>query len=437
MQFDTHLRSTMFSYYPDTFAELLESPSLPMGVVASPERLTLQELIDECGEPDMHTLSAEHRAGVVSLRKITRANLVRLQGLPNLRRVAYSDEKSAVLPKEVATLPHLRVLELNLTRKFKKLHKNLALATNLEALLMINLQNLTDVGALASLPKLTHVTFSNTVKLRDYSPLQSLAQLRHLALHSLDLTLAAPTAQTLQLTELDLKGSVFYKSCFPALAALIESQPSLTGLGLAGAVLDHGALPSLDHLQQLNLDGVSRHSEGMFSRARGLKSLSMQFYEAEALPAGFEALSELEALDLSFSKALQGDAGLSSLASLSKLQHLDLSQARQLSRLPESVASLRALRQINLGGSQTQEVSALRGLPALRCANLSGVKDAPHLVDVVMSLPALERVEVAPHIDISALAEHPSLKLILGTRPDPAAVSDRFDVRHSAAFLRR
>ena len=93
------------------------------------------------------------------------------------------------------------------------------------------------------------------------------------------------------------------------------------------------------------------------------------------------------------------------------------------------VASLQQLRQINLAGHRITEISALRGLPALRCADLAGVKDEAHLVDVVMSLPALERVNVASHIDI--------LKLIVDPGADPDAVAGRFDVRHSAAFLRR
>ena len=58
-------------------------------------------------------------------------------------------------------------------------------------------------------------------------------------------------------------------------------------------------------------------------------------------------------------------------------------------------------------------------------------------VEVVMSLPALERDEVTGHINICKLADHPSLKLILGPRPEPASVAARFDLKPSAAFLRR
>lgn len=438
MRFADVLRRDLFYYYPETFAELQATPSLPSGVFTHPEALSTADLLAESVGVNLEDISEVHRAGVVTLSRITRAKLGQLEGLPGLQRVSFTDEKTTVLPKEVTTLEGLRVLELNLTRKFKKLHKNLGLATGLEALLLINLHNLTDISILTHLPKLSHVVFSNTIKLKDYTPLQQLPNLRHLTLESLDLDDAAPVAATLSdLTTLDLKSSAYFERTFPAVVTLIESLPRLTALGLAGADLSFGALPPLDHIEQLDLYGTDSLAPGMFSRAANLKALSMQFYRGDALPEDLGRLGSLEVLDLSFARTLSDEADLSALGALSSLQYLDLSQMKSLRRVPSAVSSLTALRQINLAGETIKEISALRGLPALRCANLQAVRDEAHLVEVVMSLPALERIEVASHIDIRKLADHPSLKFIMGTKPDPASVADRFDLRHSAAFLRR
>jgi Leucine-rich repeat (LRR) protein len=438
VQFADVLRQDLFHYYPDTYAELQATPSLPYGVRTQTDNLSIAALIADGSEPDMDDLSKKHHSGVVCLDRITRATLDRLQGLPNLQRIGFTDEKTSVLPREITTLPSLRLLELNLNRKFKKLHKNLGLAGGLEALLLTNLHNLTDISILASLPKLAHIAFYNTIKLEDYTPLQQLPQLRHLELLSLDLELAAPVVGTLtDLTTLDVKSSAYFERTFAVLISLIESLPSLTALGLGSADLSLGTLPPLDHIEQLNLDGVETYPSGLFAQARSLRSLTMQFYESDALPQDLGKLASLEALDLSFAKTLHNDTDFTPLAELVNLQHLDLSQLKVLTRLPDAVGTLSTLRQINLAGHRLQEISALRGLPELRCANLQGVKDEAHLVDVVMSLPALERVEVAHSIDIRKLADHPSLKLILGTKPKPETVADRFDLRHSAAFLRR
>jgi Leucine-rich repeat (LRR) protein len=437
VRFSSVLRQDLFHYYPETFAQLQAGPSLPSGVLAQADDCSVDELLAESIGADLDTISEESRAGVVTLDRITRTTLDRLEGLPSLQRISFTDEKTTVLPKEIAALERLRVLELSLNRKFKRLHKNLGLATALEALLLINLHNLTDISILTRLSKLSHLVFSNTIKLKDYTPLQQLASLRHLTLASLDLDDAAPVAATLtNLTTLDLKSSV-RSWTIPAVVTLIESLPNLSALGLASADLSFGALPPLDHIEQLDLYSLDGLPPGMFSRATRLKALSLQFYSADVLPDDLGALAALEALDLSFARTLHDDTDFSALAGLSSLQYLDLSKQKTLRRVPDAISSLTALRQINLAGRTITEISALRGLPVLRCASLQGVKDEAHLVEVVMSLPALERVEVASHIDIRKLADHPSLKLILGPRPAPASVAARFDLKHSAAFLRR
>ncbi len=109
---------------------------------------------------------------------------------------------------------------------------------------------------------------------------------------------------------------------------------------------------------------------------------------------------------------------LEGLPSLPRIRFTD----EKTTALPKELVALEHLRGL--------ELSLTRKLRRLH-------KNLGLAVEVVMSLPALERGEVAGHINIRKLAEHPSLKLILGPRPEPASVVARFDLKPSAAVLRR
>ena len=437
MRFDDDLRRDLFDYYPETFAAQLALPTLPMGVEARPDAVSFAALLEMSAPLRIDEVPTGHEAGIVAVQGVERGNVARLAGLPNLQRVAWGDRKSSVLPRELTGLPGLRILELNLTARLKTLHKNLAQAARLEGLVTINLHNLRDITLLSALPALRYVALGNTVKLTDYAPLKQLPLLRHLKLEALNLEDAAPTvAELTGLEVLDLKSCLSFQRALDAGLALLRSRPELKGLGLGGANLRMASLPPLEALEQLDLYGASGVSEDLFAASPALRSASLQFYEGAALPRSLGALGHLTALDLSFARSLDGD-GFAPLGSLTGLTHLSLAQARGLRRLPRELAALTGLQQLDLGGLHLEDLSVLHGLPALRILNIEAVADPQVAIDAILSLPALERVQVHPGVDVMALADHPALRFVMGNKRPHEAIAARFDARHSAAWLRR
>ncbi len=450
MLFADALSRPLFHYLRDTHAEASTSLPLPLGVYPSPTALDLDALraavigppFERLSPGDRRSLTPEDLPGVVTLDVGFSDPLAKLTELPNLQRVNYTLGDTATLPDTVARLPRLRMLQLTQGRRadlgpnpLSAIPETLRHASRLEALDLELLHALTDISLLVDLPKLRHVRLYNTTALRDYAGLHELPRLQSLTLESIDLDRAADVLPTLTgLTTLDLKSSL-RRSTVPLLAETLAGMPALRGLSLRSGTLGDG-LPPLTELRQLNLYSIDELPPGLLATATSLEVLSLEFWCEAALPDGIDALTELRALDLSFS-SLTDDTDAGALTALTHLEILDLSQQQALTRVPEAVGALPRLRQLSLAGHRIRDISALRGHPSLSSADLSGVQDQAHLVDVVMSMPALERVEVSKAIDINPLADHPTLRFVTSGGVSAATAGERFDVHKRVAYVRR
>ena len=416
MYFKTQAIETLTPFYEGkTPEELNTRRSLPFDLFEDTEHTPLEELfksalainLDQPIDDDVKA-HIQHAIAVA----LTKAGVSRLSECPNIQKIEYKEEKSSVLPKEVTSIPSLRVLELNYNRKFKALHKNLKLAENLLALNLRLLHNIRDISAITALQNLTYLEFYNTIKLEDYDPILELKKLDHLNVDTIDLNLVAPTFTKLHpIKTLELRSSCFMDYHQPVLYDIIDAhKDSLLGLGLQSSNLFHKPLPHLPRLEELDLYSIQQLHPGTFDNTPSLQALNLHHFKEDTLPSSLDTLTTLELLDLSFASALTTD-GIKVLGSLENLKYLNLTNT-PLTEFPVEFGALKNLNALSLNSAKIQDISVLKSLTSLKYLDLNSFKDQKQLEDVVLNLLNLEEVVVHTDIDIKPLANAPALKRV-------------------------
>jgi len=353
-------------------------------------------------------------------------------GFPNLQRVTWSETKGVTLPKEIAALPTLRVLGIS-GNQYKALPRSLRHATRLSGLLLTGLTRLRSLSGLEQLIALEHLQMYNLVKLNDFSQILELPRLRAVSVVSMNLRQMCPVLAQLEVLErLDLSSSATFDVDY--LTALLQAHPGLEELGLKNALLEHEPPPNLPSLRVLSLSGARRLPSDFLTGMPSLEVLDLSWPGPE-LPASLGSLARLQSLDIGMGK-YTAKTDFSVLTQLTRLR--DLHFMTHLERLPEAVGAIESLRHLQIGVChELRDVSALRSHPNLEVLDLGGFSDSEQLIDVAMTLPKLEYLRVKQRTDITRLADHPSLKVILGQHLESDDMAALFDVHRRAHYPRR
>jgi hypothetical protein len=185
----------------------------------------------------------------------------------------------------------------------------------------------------------------------------------------------------------------------PADVATLRMLPALVDLDLGWTELrgvDLTALPALERLQRLALDGLDL-SAGIASlrAARGLRVLSLRAARADdRIAPTLATLGELRAVLLG--RTGIGDATIAALAVLRHLEVLDLFQTRISDAAAPHLAAHRGLRVLDLEGTAAGDAtaSAVAGLTALRSLSLSKTRVGDHGLTALRPLMRLRRLEL-------------------------------------------
>lgn len=330
-----------------------------------------------------------------------------LEKYPNLQRVEYTEEKSTVLPDEIAERASVRFLHFESTKKFKKLPKALAKMTQLEALDIQNIPALRDLSLLAELPNLRRLRIYDCSKVEDFSALAALENLEELHLN---------------------------KFWWDAIPDVLSALPNLRRLNLGESVRDNtdlGVLREMQQLESLMLQWADlQETPPELAGLTGLRKLKLEFCEIESFDS-IAALKNLEVLD---TMRLKNDAVPGAFSELSNLRYLalkmmdnltDVSALRglELDRLdlsgngfeatPPELGELTSLRELSFDGSENlTDVSSIAGLKKLDYLDLSllPMSEYPAVIDELTSLRVLSIVNAKFPLD--RLAKHPSLDLV-------------------------
>lgn len=441
MQFYDALRRP-FVLGPDTHDEAAAQYEArpPYPYVEPVHDLSLGQLL---GEPkymnafkDFNDSKLDQWAANVVHVAVDKQSAPQVSRFPNLQSLSYVEQKSSVFPKELSGLETLRVFTLDDARKFAKLPKELTSYPNLEALNLQSMRTIKDISLLSSLPHLRYIKFYNTLKIDDYSPLLEVTDLRHLVLASIDYEKVAPTVEQLgQLDALEIQSSLTFDSQLDRFEETLRALPHLKKLGLQSASLRGRPLSvTLEDLTELDLSGASDITPELFTATPALRALNLPHYRGEALPTSLATLTQLEALDLDFLYEIEQDADFSPIAALSNLKHLKMN-ARKFTKIPKEFGQLKKLEQLELSSAFT-DLSALHGLPSLHTLAVYHLTANDEIIALAKSLPNLKRLLVNDTIDISPLADHPSLLYVSGGQKGGER-EKLFKNFYSVAYLRR
>lgn len=326
--------------------------------------------------------------------------------------------QGAAVPDAIFAMPRLRIVEL-VDNGIAALPAALAQASNtLEGLRLVNQGRLADLSLLAKLPYLQAIRLSNPIALTDHAPLVDLPRLTHLQLEAYDYSAgAADLARLTGLRSLQISWSERRQA---ASATILENMAELRALELDHAELGKAPIPRIEQLEALCLTSIEAWAP-IFEAASRLEVLDLSHAYTDVLPPDLGALRTLKALNLHHAK-VEDHTDFAPLGALTDLKVLWMGHGR--ARTAPDVLAGMALEQIDLG-RRISQIEALRGHATLREANLEGVLDADHAVEIVMSMPALERVKLCRFVPAAALVDHPSLRYISGAKQDGLEGDDR------------
>lgn len=441
LSFHYKVRDELFSYYAETAEENRERPDFPFYTSEIVDGLSLDDLL--YGTSYLNALEPSDYESVVGFEEhvvhlgVDKARAGAIASYPNVQKVTYKDLKSSVFPKELVEWPALRVLKLDDLRKFRTFHKNVRGLTQVESLEINFLQNITDISALTMLEGLRHLYLYNTYKLRDFAPLAEMPFLQHVHCNYLSLSDALePLCQLKQLTGLELTSCAYYEESYQYVRQLLESLPALKALGLISADLNGHSMPSLSSIEELDLESTENLPDDFLAEAHQLKALGLAHCKWNELPKHMGGLGNLETLDLSFCKELTDESDFSGLEGLSSLQYVKWSH-HSLTKLPKECAAWKQLKQLEICSASLKDVSSIAGLPHLERADFSYLGDGQHVIDLIMSLPNLQKVAVCRGFDLLALTDHPSLRMVQQSEPDVDKLKSQYDIYQSACYLKQ
>ncbi len=325
-----------------------------------------------------------------------------------------------------------------------------------------------DLERVAAIKTLKRLDLSLTyVSDRGVERLKALDQLEDLNLSSAEFITDAAVAFLRghrQLKALNLRGtdvtdtSLTYVAELPQLKSLDIAFTQITDVGL-----EH--LASLAQLEELDLGGDKISGVGLHVLKLLPKLRKLSFYGIQRRNAGWcwapvvtdleldtiALLGGLEELNVGFGVALgtsrpddlgaaDGEAecriaggtrvtdlGLSKLASLKKLRHLDVSGAAITANGVRTIAAFRELRRLSVWNVKAIDDAAaapLETLANLTSLDLSNTQVGDETLRRLAKLPNLRRLYVSEtNVTAGAItafrAEHPAIMVSSGTRPSP------------------
>jgi Leucine-rich repeat (LRR) protein len=351
---------------------------------------------------------AEQYADRVFSARVDKSEVQFLEKYPNLTHVEYTEEKSTVLPDEIAERESIRFLKFDCTKKFKKLPRALPEMKQLEALSIVNIAALRDISLLRELPNLRYLQIYGCSKVEDFSSLASLEKLEELQLQSMwwdgvpDVIAELPN-----LKRLSLDSSVRSEKVDLSVLAELEDLEEL-----AFQFTDLEATPpefaGLKNLRKLKFEHCNFQNYDSIAALRNLEVLDTYGLEFESVPGSFGELPNLRYLKLSSAPNLSDLTALKSLA----IDRLDLSVAG-FESVPSEVGALKSLRELKLNQSPNlTDVSGVAGLDQLDYLDLGFLKldGYPEVVNTLTNLRVLN-VNSAKY-PLDKLAEHPSLEFV-------------------------
>jgi leucine-rich repeat protein SHOC2 len=383
----------------------------PYGFRLDADEITFQQWIDgfafhKVTDPENDEEADAHLDRVYSAR-VDKSEVGFLEKYPNLQRIEYTEEKSTVLPDEIAERAGVRFLKFEGTKKYKKLPKALPKMTQLEALNIENIASFRDLSLLSELPNLRYLRIYGCSKVEDFSALAALENLEELHLESFwwdaipDVLSALPN-----LRHLNLGGSVRDDTDL----GVLREMPQLESLMLQWADLQETPpeLAELTGLRKLKMEHCEIESFDSIAALKNLEVLDTYGLQNDAVPGAFGELRNLRYLAL---KAMENLTDVSALRGL-ELDRLDLS-GNGFEATPPELGELTSLRELKLDGSEKlTDVSSIASLKNLDYLDLSflPMSEYPAAIDELTSLRVLNINSAKFPLD--RLAEHPSLEFV-------------------------
>ncbi len=383
----------------------------PYGFRLDADAISFQQWIDgfdfhKVTDPENDEDADAHLERVYSAR-VDKSEVGFLEKYPNLQRIEYTEEKSTVLPDEIAERTGVRFLTFDCTKKYKKLPKALAKMPQLEALEIVNVPALRDISLVSELPNLRHLRIYGCSKVEDFSALAALDKLEELHLESFwwdaipDVLSALPS-----LRRLNLGGSVRDDTDL----SVLREMPELESLSLQWSELQKTPpeFAGLVGLRKLKFEHCEFESFDSIAALKNLEVLDTYGLQNEAVPA---AIGELRSLRFLALKQMENLSDISALRGL-EIDRLDLS-GNGFEATPPELGELTSLRELKLGGSENlTDVSSIANLKNLDFLDLSflPMSEYPAALDELTSLRVLNLGSAKFPLD--RLAKHPSLDLV-------------------------